>query len=124
MLTAINTTTAKNMRNERHRNSERYGQTRVTFHQRRSALLTYITHVRRFVLSNPDVAIAGDGGFAMQVSSMKRLRKCINERQNLLCHVYQISFPNSHVGSSLLRNLRLVLGAGHLRTSVIHGTTT
>ena len=60
----------------------------------------------------------------MHVSPMKRLRKCIHERQNLLCHVYQISFPNSLVGSSVLRDLRLVLGAGRLRTSVMLGTTT
>ena len=36
MPTKINATTEKHMRNERHRNAERYGQTRVTFHQRRS----------------------------------------------------------------------------------------
>ena len=64
------------------------------------------------------------GGFAMYLSPMKRLRKGIHERQNLLCHVHEISFPNSLVASSLLRNLRLVVGAGHLRTTVMLGTTT
>ena len=55
---------------------------------------------------------------------MKRLCKCIHECQNLLCYVHQISFPNSLVGSSLLRNVRLVLGACNLRTSMMQRATT
>ena len=49
---------------------------------------------------------------AMHVSRTQILRKCIHECQNLLCDVHQSSCPNSPVGSLLLRNVRLLLGAG------------
>ena len=74
--------------------------------------------------SNPDVAVAKHGGFAMHVSRMQILFKCLHERQKRLCDVPQISFPNSRDASSLLRSVRLLLGAGGLRPSVMHGTTT
>ena len=72
--------------------SERYEQTRVTFHRRRSRT-AHMHHAHPQIQpSNPDVAIAKRGGFDMHVSRTQMLRKCLRERQNFLCPVDHISF--------------------------------
>ena len=95
----------KNMRNERH------------IHQWPStddvpALLTCITHIHRFALQ---IQTSQSPNMVASQCTCHARRYCANafmNGPNFLCYVYQISCPNSPVGSLLLRNVRLPLGAG------------